>query len=178
MNQRRLLLGAGLGVAGAVALGAGVYVGLRAGVARPDSDAATALFAQRLPDVAGTATDLSRWLGHRLVVNFWATWCAPCVDEMPALQAFSVAQHGTDITVIGIAIDSADKVAAFAKRLGIDYPLYVAGADGLDLLRALGHPEASLPFTVIVDRQQKIRQRIIGRVDPAQLSAQLSRLDG
>ncbi|CAN5225296.1 hypothetical protein BH10PSE17_BH10PSE17_28590 [soil metagenome] len=171
---RRTLLRAGLTVTAVAALGAGVWASLQFGKRQPRVDDASPLFALTLPGVDGTQTALAQWRGRRLVVNFWATWCAPCVEEMPDLQVLATELRQSDVTVLGLAIDDPAKVRAFAARLAIDYPLLVIGAPGLDLLRSFGHAEASLPFTAVIDREGRIRQRIRGRVEPAALRRELA----
>lgn len=125
---------------------------------RPDSP----LRAARFVDLSGRARHLSEWTGKLLVVNFWATWCAPCLEEIPLLMAARRSHAGIDVEVVGIAIDLASKVSQFAAKLSIDYPVLLAGPDGLDLIRSLGNQSGGLPFTVFLDRAGTVVRQKLG----------------
>jgi thiol-disulfide isomerase/thioredoxin len=133
-----------------------------------DSAAAT-LFAQRFADASGTQRVLSDWRGKVLVVNFWATWCAPCVEEMPDLQSVRDEYSARGVEVLGVGIDNAGNVVEFRDRLAIRFPLFVAGAGGSELAKALGNQAGVLPYTVLVSRDGRIVQRKIGRIKPPEL---------
>ena len=109
------------------------------------------LRAARLVDLSGRPRALSEWAGKVVVVNFWATWCAPCLEEIPLLMAARKLHAGKGIDVVGIAIDQVAKISEFAAKLSIDYTLLVAGTEGLDLMRSLGNRSGGLPFTVFLD---------------------------
>jgi peroxiredoxin len=144
----------------------------------PVQDAATAtLFAMTLPDAAGTPQPLAQWRGKLLVVNFWATWCPPCVEEMPELSALYKERKAKGLQMIGIGIDSAAKVADFATKSPVAYPLAVAGLSGTELARAFGNATGGLPFTVLIDRHGRIAQRIPGRVKIDALRSAIDALD-
>lgn len=135
----------------------------------PAEAAVATLFAQRFTDADGTERSLGSWRGKTLIVNFWATWCAPCVEEMPDLQAVRDEYAARDVEVLGIGIDSARNITAFRDKLQIRFPLLVAGAGGSDLGRVLGNQAGVLPFTVLVTPDGRIVQRKIGQVKPAEL---------
>ena len=140
----------------------------------PVQDAATALlFAMTLPDATGTQQPLAQWKGRLLVVNFWATWCPPCVEEMPDLQAVRDAYRSRGVEVIGIGIDSADRIAAFAERMKLSLPLLVAGMAGSELARGLGNPAGALPYTVLIDPDGSVGQRKLGQIKRSELQAWL-----
>jgi peroxiredoxin len=103
------------------------------------------------------------------VVNFWATWCPPCVEEMPALQDVRDGYRGKGVEVVGIGIDNAAKIAEFRSRHGLTLPLLVAGAGGSDLNRALGNTNGALPFTVLIGADGRVLERHLGQVKPEQL---------
>ena len=131
--------------------------------------AAAALFSQRFADAGGTERALSDWRGRVLVINFWATWCAPCVEEMPDLQTVRDEFASTGMEVLGIGIDNTKNVTAFRDKLGIRFPLFVAGAGGSELGRAMGNQSGALPFTVLVSRDGRVVQRKLGPVKPSEL---------
>jgi thiol-disulfide isomerase/thioredoxin len=130
-----------------------------------------ALFAQSMNDASGTSQSLSRWKGKALIVNFWAPWCAPCVEEMPELDSL-----GKQINVIGIGIDSPSNIAAFAGKHKISFPLYVAGMSGTDLARDFGNKGGGLPFTVLIGADGTVRKTYLGRLKFDQLKADLAAL--
>lgn len=127
------------------------------------------MFAQRFADADGRQRALSDWRGKLLIVNFWATWCAPCVEEMPDLQAVRDEFASRGVEVLGIGIDNAKNIAAFRDKLDIRFPLFVAGAGGSELGRALGNQAGVLPYTVLVSRDGRVVQRKIGQIKPAEL---------
>jgi len=162
--KRRVLLAAAL--AGAV--------GIMSGCKPDDSTAAVSsadFFSRTLPDMAGTLQPLSQWKDKPLVVNFWATWCAPCVKEMPDLDRLS--KEFAHIGFLGIGIDSAENIAQFLQKIPVGYPLLEARADGLDLMRDLGNTSGGLPFTVIMSPGGKVQRAIAGQIDPDELAAYL-----
>lgn len=144
--------------------------------AQAEPTAVTKLFSESMPDAQGKQQALAQWKDKVLIVNFWATWCAPCVDEMPELSALQqeLAPHGRQ--VIGIGIDSASNIAEFAQKYQISYPLYVSGVQGTDLSRQLGNQAGGLPFTVVIDRNGEVRKTYLGRLKMDELRADLSAL--
>jgi thiol-disulfide isomerase/thioredoxin len=156
---------------------AGIYFGTqRHTPAAPESGAMSSLLSQSLPDVNGEAQSLSKWKGKALVVNFWATWCAPCVEEMPELSALQTEIAPANIQIIGIGIDSAANIAQFATKYKISYPLYTAGIGASDLTRQLGNHASGLPFTVLVGRDGEVKKTYLGRLKMQELRKDLSLL--
>ncbi len=130
-----------------------------------------ALLAVSLPDATGTAQTLGQWRGKLLVVNFWATWCAPCREEMPMFVK-AQGEHGSrGLQFVGIAVDDVEKVRQFATEIGVNYPTLIGGYGAMELSKSLGNSLMALPFTVVVDRSGKIVMRQLGPVKPAQLDA-------
>lgn len=128
-------------------------------------------FSRTYPDTRGVQQPLAQWKGRPLVVNFWATWCAPCVKEMPDLDRLSKAfPH---IGFLGIGIDSPENIAQFLQKVPVAYPLLEARADGLDLMRDLGNVSGGLPFTVIMSPEGKILRSISGQIQPDELAGYL-----
>jgi thiol-disulfide isomerase/thioredoxin len=101
-----------------------------------------------LPDLAGTPTALSSWAGKPMLVNFWATWCGPCLREIPLLKAYHEEQD--EFQIVGIAVDRLDDVLAFAAETGFNYPSLVGYADSLDAMAAFHNNTGSLPFSAFV----------------------------
>jgi len=149
-------------------------VGLLSGCRREDPPTAASpvdLFSRSYPDVNGVQQPLAQWKGRPMVVNFWATWCAPCVKEMPDLDRLS--KEFAAIHFLGIGIDSPENIAQFLQKVPVAYPLLEARADGLDLMRDLGNVSGGLPFTVIMSPEGKILRSISGQLDPDELAGYL-----
>ena len=165
--SRRALAAGGLVAVAAIAagIGAGVW---RVGAAR-DAAAARALFALTLPDAGGTAQPLSQWEGRPLVVNFWAPWCAPCVEEMPDLQRFRDQYRSRGLEVIGLGIDTAPRIREFRDQNRITLPLLVAGLEGSAIGDQLGNTAGVLPYTVLIGANGRVLERKVGRVRPEEL---------
>lgn len=126
---------------------------------------AQAVLATQLPDLDGTEQAVSQWLGKVLVVNFWATWCTPCRDEIPEFIEAQKKYGDQGLLFIGIAIDQPDKVQMFSKEFGINYPVLVGSINTWSLLEAAGNRMAALPYTVVIDRSGNLVENYLGRVD-------------
>ncbi len=136
-------------------------------------EAVNKLLEQTLPDSAGQPQPIAQWSNKVLVVNFWATWCAPCVEEMPELQTIGDEYRPRGVEIVGLGIDSADRIRDFQNRLQIRLPLLVAGATGDELGRSLGNNTGALPFTVLIGADRRIAQRKLGRIRADELRAWL-----
>jgi thiol-disulfide isomerase/thioredoxin len=131
---------------------------------------------QSLIDQSGKSQQMTQWKDKVLVINFWATWCAPCVDEMPELVELQDEIGAAGNQIIGIGIDSAPNIAAFASKHKITYPLYVAGVEGTSLARRFGNESGGLPFTVVVDRTGRVHKAYLGRLKMDELRKDLQAL--
>ncbi|TSA11642.1 MAG: TlpA family protein disulfide reductase [Betaproteobacteria bacterium] len=150
VNRR---LQAGIFVLVAVVAGIAGYYFNRAGMNSPATDATVQkLMLAPLVDLNGKPQTLSYWRGKIIVVNFWATWCLPCREEIPALMKIHDKYVANGVEIVGIALDDVSKVRDFAAEMGIEYPLLIAGAEILDLSKPLGNRAGVLPFTVVLDR--------------------------
>jgi thiol-disulfide isomerase/thioredoxin len=109
-----------------------------------------------LNDRLGVPTPIATWAGKSLVLNFWATWCAPCRREIPLLQALQGELAAEDVAIVGIAVDHREEVAAFARQLKISYPLLVGEQDALDVAAEFGVKSPAFPFTVFTDRRGEV----------------------
>lgn len=167
-NRRRLLVG-GVAAAAAVA-GAGVAVWrLRPAQPAAGGDPADALWGLTVDTPQGGSLALASLRGQSLLVNFWATWCPPCVEEMPLLDRFFRQNSSSGWNVVGLAIDQPSSVRQFLARAPVSFPIGMAGLQGTELGKALGNATGGLPFTVVIGPDGLIRQRKMGQVTPAEL---------
>jgi thiol-disulfide isomerase/thioredoxin len=111
-----------------------------------------------------------------LVVNFWATWCAPCVQEMPELSALQQEYRGKHLQILGVGIDKLDQINAFGEKYQISYPLFAAGLQGTQLLPGLGDQAGGLPYTLLLGRDGSLIKKYEGRLNMAQLRADIEQL--
>ncbi len=169
LGRREALALGGVALAAAAA---GVYFGPRLGAPTGGGPLAAA----RFTDLEGKARSITEWRGRGLVVNFWATWCAPCREEIPMLMEARSRHASNGIEVVGIAIDHADKVREYANSMKIAYPLLLADAGAADLLRSLGNSSGGLPFTVFVDRAGNPIRVKLGLLKAAELESVLQEL--
>lgn len=145
---------------------------LPAGVAA----AADELFALQLPDTHGAVQAMSQWRGKVVVVNFWATWCPPCRKEIPDFSAASRTFADQPVQFVGLSVDNLDSVQAFAREFDVPYPLLIASADVLGLAARFGNAAQGLPFTVIADREGKVRHIKLGTLNRAELEGKIRNL--
>lgn len=160
---------------GAVAAAAGAAgAGLSWRHTQPTGDNGTPLddnvWSQRfeLPDGGELRLDSLRHAP--LLLNFWATWCPPCLKEMPLLDAFYRQHQAAGWRVLGLAIDGAAPVREFMAKRPVSFPVALAGLPGSDLGRTLGNAAGSLPFTVVIGRQGQVIDRKLGALDDADLA--------
>jgi thiol-disulfide isomerase/thioredoxin len=159
--------------ASGVALAVGLYFGWRAEREIPD---ASTLLALSLPDTSGHPQPMNQWKGKVLVVNFWATWCAPCREEMPEFVKAQGELGSKGLQFVGIAVDEPDQAERFATEIGLNYPVLIGGYGAIELSRALGNRVVALPFTIVVDRQGRVAHTQLGPLKPTQLRAIVSKL--
>ena len=134
------------------------------------------IYASRLADLKGGLQPLAQWRGQVLVVNFWATWCAPCREEIPGFVRLQERYGARGLTFVGIAIDQPDKVAEFAREFRINYPLLVGGAETLGLLRQVGNRAGVLPYTLVIDKSGVLVTREPGALKESRLEGILKPL--
>jgi len=167
---------------------AGAYLGLHkeqpaatSAAAAPAASAAAvgpvaALYGQTLPDAKGVATPLAQYKGKAMLVNFWAPWCAPCVQEMPELSELAAGEAGKKLQVIGIGIDSPSNIAEFSDKYKITYPVLVAGMSGTELSRQFGNTGGGLPYTVLIGADGQIKKTYLGKLKFDELRKDLATL--
>lgn len=164
MNRRHVLYGA------VGALGAAGGVGWKVW-----SDAASMdvgdLWTRRFPSPDGSEIDMAQWRSQRFVLNFWATWCPPCLREMPEIDRFGRAYAGKGWRVLGLAVDRPEPVRSFLERHPVGFAIGLAGLEGTDLSRQLGNERGLLPFTALFDGRGRVIHRKLGETSLAELSA-------
>jgi len=159
-----------IGTAGALAAAAGVGVSVwRRGAAEgplpPD------FWSLRFEQPGGGELMLDAYRGRPLLVNFWATWCPPCVTEMPMLDAFHGARQRDGWQVVGLAIDGPTPVREFLRQRPVGFPIGLAGLTGVELTKRLGNAGGGLPFTVVVGADGSVVARKLGALAAGDLAA-------
>lgn len=132
-------------------------------------DAAAAIWPLTFDTPKGAKLDMQSLRGKPMLLNFWATWCPPCIEEMPMLDAFYRENAANGWQVVGLAIDQPSAVRAFLERTPVSFPIGLAGMGGSELSKALGNLAGGLPFTVVVGSAGQVLQRRMGRVSTAEL---------
>ena len=171
MNRRHMLYG---GVAAAAALaGAGAawwkFEPRHAVDAAPVTSAADAFWRLSFDTPAGTPLPMSGFRGKLLLVNFWATWCPPCVEELPLLDFFYQENKDKNLQVVGLAVDQPSAVRTWLQTRPLNFPVGMAGLEGTELSKSLGNRSGSLPFTVVFSPAGLLLHRKIGKVTPEDL---------
>lgn len=110
-----------------------------------------------LPAMNGGKQSIAEWDGKVVVLNFWATWCEPCRREIPLLTELQQKYGQRGLQVVGVAIDSRDAIRDFAKTLGINYPVLYGVEAAMDVAASYGDEQGTLPYTVVIDREGRIR---------------------
>lgn len=177
-KSKAILLGTTLAL---VALVAGIYTGRYRATTAPQAVAAleaesiTRFFSGTLDDTNGKPQAFSQWQGKTLVVNFWATWCPPCREEMPAFSRLQSKYAANGIQFVGIALDSQESTRDFAKQFPVSYPLLIGGSEGANLSRLLGNPRLAMPYTIVITSAGAADFRQFGAVSEQELDAALRR---
>jgi thiol-disulfide isomerase/thioredoxin len=139
-----------LAAAGAAAASAGVWFAI------PRASELAAFWRLKLPTTDGRELAVSSLRGKPLLINFWATWCAPCVEEMPLLNAFYLQHAAKGLQLLGIAADKASSVESFLQRTPVSFPIVLAGFEGISLSKQLGNETGGLPHTLFLDAKGTI----------------------
>lgn len=139
------------------------------------------LLGQKRPDFshldsAGKPVSAADYDGKVLLLNFWASWCGPCVEEMPMLSRLQEAYSAKGLRVLGIALDDPERAMAFAKEMALAYPVLVGGADVVVTGRRYGNSSGMLPFSVLIDREGVIRWVHLGLLESEKLEQQIQAL--
>jgi thiol-disulfide isomerase/thioredoxin len=127
-----------------------------------------------LGDLSGAPRSIRSWPGKSMIVNFWATWCAPCRREIPLLRELQK-QHGPEgFQIVGVAVDIREDVIKYAQEIGIDYPVLIGEQDGLDAVNSFGQGSLGFPFTVFTDNQGRIVLFHLGEIHREQADVMLA----
>jgi thiol-disulfide isomerase/thioredoxin len=161
---------------GVAALAAGAWFAhTRYAPEPPVAPAIATFWQQEFPDLRGKPQRLAQWRGRILVVNFWASWCAPCREEMPDLVDLHRKYNGNGVEFVGIAVDSAANVSTFLRTVPVAYPVLLGGGAGHTLARQLGNPAGALPYTVVFSREGGVVLTHLGRLPREKLENALRR---
>jgi len=173
MKTATLAIVAATALAAGVVAGAWIYRSRAPEPAPPAVSAPPLVLATSLPQVSlvdreGVARGFDHWRGRSLIVNFWATWCAPCRREIPLLERLQIENAADGFQVVGVAVDYRDKVLPYADKMKITYPLLIGEQEALDAAAAFGVEMVGLPFTVFSDAQGRIIAAHIGELTAAE----------
>jgi thiol-disulfide isomerase/thioredoxin len=169
-TRRNWLFGGVAAVAALAGAGGGLWWERR-GATASDGTLDAAFWSQRFDRPDGGEMVVEQLRGKPLLVNFWATWCPPCVEEMPLIDAFFREHGGNGLQVVGLAIDQPSSVRNFLAKTPVSYPIGLAGLQGTELIKQLGNTEGGLPFTLMVDADGIVAARKMGKLDTADLQA-------
>lgn len=167
LGRRKLLA---LGAVGAAAAVAGAMIGT---LGRQSTIGAAALLSHPFQQLDGRATQLRDWEQRLILCNFWATWCAPCREEIPLLVAAKQQFAGYDLEIAGIGIDRAANLQQFANEYRINYPILTVAGDPSELLRVLGDESGALPYSVLLDPKRRISYRKLGVWSKSELDREI-----
>ena len=161
-RERRRVVLAGVGVAALLA-GAGAALWKTRSYDKP-AETADLLWTMSFQTPQGNDVQMKALRGRPILLNFWATWCPPCVEEMPLLDAFFRQNVAKGWMVLGLAIDQPSAVKAYLQRTPVAYMIGLAGMQGTELTKSLGNLAGGLPFTVVLGADGTVRHRRMGRV--------------
>lgn len=167
MNRRQFLLGSGVAI---IAAAAGALIAnWRTSLHKASNDAVSALFEREWfsPDQKPIST--ADWKNKVLIVNFWASWCPPCVEEMPTLDKIQGEYDPKKMLIVGIGIDSPSNIRQFIETTIISYPIVLGGLGGNEVNKMLGNPTGALPFTVAINGKGAITGRKLGKISEDEL---------
>jgi thiol-disulfide isomerase/thioredoxin len=165
--NRRTAMYAGVAALAAIA-GAGVAWKRQAAQVVGDlaADTLQAFWSAEFDTPTAESLPMTSFQGRPLVINFWATWCTPCIEEMPLIDSFFRQNESKGWQVLGLAIDQPSRVRQFLSQFPVGYKIGLAGLAGTELTKQLGNDAGGLPFTVVLDAQGHLMQRKLGKLTP------------
>lgn len=161
-----------LAVAALLGLAARQYIAAPAAGTLP-SGSTQALFAASFPDAAGRQQPLEQWRGKIIVLNFWATWCPPCREEMPELSQLQRQYRDQGVMVVGISTETLPQIRDFAQTMQVGYPLLAGDMQAMELSTSLGNDKSVLPYTVLIDANGQVAETYFGRISKSLLEQKL-----
>ena len=167
-RRRTLVLAVG---AGAAIAGVGLAVWRNAHVSAPKAEPFAGFWAQQWTATDGKILPMAGFIGKPLLINFWATWCAPCVEELPMVDAFFQAQQKSGWQVLGLAADKPKNVQDFLQKMPLHFPVAVDAILATQWARQLGNISGGLPFSVVINSAGEVAQRKMGKLMEADLAA-------
>lgn len=135
------------------------------------------LFASKVVFVDGNTYPLTLHKGKPLLINVWAPWCAPCVEELPELSALASSPAAKGVQFLGLGVDNATNISDFSVKHPVSFPLLVAGTAGTAFAKSLDNKGGALPFTALINAQGQVVGQKTGRVSAAEVSAWLAKLN-
>lgn len=129
-----------------------------------------------LADLKGQPQSLGQWQGKVLIINYWATWCLPCREEMPGFSRLQDKYRDKGVQFVGISIDTVDKITEFQKTTAVGYPLLIGDMAAMENSARLGNTRQALPFTAVFDREGRLSATKLGRLSEPELERQLAEL--
>jgi len=149
----------------------GIAVGVWRMQPTPVAAPAQWVFELSFPSPTGEPTTLASVRGRLTVINFWATWCPPCIEEMPELSRIHAEMSSSGVKLIGLAVDSPSNVREFLEDKQFSYPLLITGGAGTDLAKRLGNAIDALPYTVLIDEKGTVIRQKAGRIHEEELKS-------
>ena len=131
--------------------------------------AVKAFFANPWQTPNGTLADTEKWRGKVLVVNFWASWCPPCVEEMPTLDKLQGEFFSKNVLFVGIGIDSPSNIREFLEKTSVSYPIVIGGLEGSNLSKQMGNSQGALPYTIVINAEGKATSSKLGKISEEEL---------
>jgi len=128
-----------------------------------------AFFANPWQTPDGKPANSENWRGKVLVVNFWASWCPPCVEEMPALDRIAQEYASKNVLIVGIGIDSPSNIREFLQKTPVSYPIVLGGLEGSNLSKQMGNTQGALPYTVVINSKGKSIYTKLGKISEEEL---------